>query len=85
MIKAPQSAPHHHLPRPAASGWSPRSNPSGGSSPSCRWLDGVMKVALESRAGAKAARTKHETVYQCPNCGFHHVATRHRRSERPKR
>jgi hypothetical protein len=44
----------------------------------CRRLDGVTKIAYESRAEAKAARTKYEAVYRCKNCGRHHIATRRR-------
>jgi len=45
----------------------------------CRRLDGVTKVAYATRAEAKAARTKHDDVYRCPNCGAFHLATRRRR------
>ena len=49
----------------------------------CRRLDGATKVCYATRAEAKAARTKHDAVYHCPNCGTYHLATRHRHSPRP--
>lgn len=42
----------------------------------CRRLDGIVKVAYEGRAAAKAARTKHDVVYRCPNCKRYHLATK---------
>ncbi|HEY1976389.1 MAG TPA: hypothetical protein VGG89_07590 [Candidatus Baltobacteraceae bacterium] len=42
----------------------------------CRRLDGVTKVAYATRAEAKAAKTKHHTVYRCPHCGAFHLATK---------
>jgi hypothetical protein len=45
----------------------------------CRRLDGVVKVAFDSRAEAKAARTKHDVAYRCRHCARFHLATKHRR------
>lgn len=42
----------------------------------CRRLDGVTKIAYASRAEAKGARTKHDSLYRCPHCGHFHLATR---------
>lgn len=41
----------------------------------CRRLDGVAKKTYDTRAQARRARTKHDAVYHCPNCGFFHLAT----------
>ncbi|HTV73645.1 MAG TPA: hypothetical protein VME66_08080 [Candidatus Acidoferrales bacterium] len=50
----------------------------------CRRLDGVTKISYATRADAKAARTKHDEVYRCANCGAYHLATKHKPgSERP--
>lgn len=49
----------------------------------CRRLDGVKKISYATRAQAKAARTKHDEIYRCPNCGAFHLATKHRREARP--
>lgn len=46
----------------------------------CRRLDGVTKVAYESRSEAKGARSKHDCLYRCPHCGWYHLATRRRRA-----
>ncbi len=43
----------------------------------CRRADGVTKVAYADRRGAKAARSKHDLAYRCPNCGSFHLATKH--------
>jgi hypothetical protein len=43
----------------------------------CRRLDGVTKIAYESRAEARAARAKHHVAYRCKNCGYFHLATSH--------
>lgn len=41
----------------------------------CRRLDGVAKKSYATRADARRARTKHDAVYHCPNCGQYHLAT----------
>ena len=41
----------------------------------CRRLDGVPKKAYKTRSQARHARTKHDTIYRCPNCGLYHLAT----------
>ncbi len=42
----------------------------------CRRLDGVTKIAFETRGDAKAAATKHHTVYRCPHCAAFHLASK---------
>ena len=44
----------------------------------CRRLDSVTKIGYATRSDAKAARTKHDTLYRCPHCGAYHLATRRR-------
>lgn len=46
----------------------------------CRRLDGVVKVAFDSRAEARRARPKHQHAYRCPNCRQFHLATDRRRA-----
>jgi hypothetical protein len=41
----------------------------------CRRADGVPKIAYGSRAAARGARSKHQHLYRCPNCGRYHLAT----------
>ncbi|HKU69185.1 MAG TPA: hypothetical protein VJP85_15540 [Candidatus Baltobacteraceae bacterium] len=48
----------------------------------CRRADGVPKVCYPSRQAARAARTKHDVLYHCPNCDRYHLATDRRHSER---
>ena len=47
----------------------------------CRRLDGVMKIAFDNRAEAKAAKTKHEDVYRCPHCVAYHLASKQRHKQ----
>jgi hypothetical protein len=46
----------------------------------CRRSDGVPKITYHDRGAARHARTKHDVLYRCPNCGGYHLATdrRHR-------
>lgn len=48
----------------------------------CRRADGVPKVSYASRSAARAARTKHDVLYRCPNCEQYHLATDRRHRER---
>jgi hypothetical protein len=48
----------------------------------CRRADGVPKVSYASRRAARAARTKHDVLYRCPNCESYHLATDRRARER---
>ena len=41
----------------------------------CRRLDGVATKAYATRSEARRARTKHDSVYHCSNCGYFHLAT----------
>lgn len=42
----------------------------------CERADRVAKQVYHSRRDAKAARTKHSHLYQCPNCGEFHLASK---------
>jgi hypothetical protein len=46
----------------------------------CRRSDGTPKIAYATRYEARHARTKHDVLYHCTNCGRYHLATdrRHR-------
>lgn len=48
----------------------------------CRRADGVPKRSYGSRGEARAARTKHDVLYRCSNCGQYHLATDRRHRER---
>lgn len=50
----------------------------------CYRLDGVPKKAYDTRAQARRARTKHDTIYRCGTCGHFHLATDTRERRRAR-
>lgn len=48
----------------------------------CQRADGVPKVSYSTHHDARRARTKHDVLYHCPNCGRYHLATDRRHRQR---